>query len=303
MPRGPRLLLEDRPTVYHVISRTALPGFPMGAVEKDYLLSCIKHYAAIFFVEVMGFSLMGNHFHLLVRMDVAENIQLEDVIERYKQLFGADAILSDQRLDVLRQEWCSLSKFISSVKQRFSRYYNKKHGRKGYFWGDRFKSVIVEDGRTLINCLAYVDCNPVRAGLTKRPEDYRWCSLGYHLQTYNKDDLLSLDFGLADWDIDDVRERLRLYREFLYENAALERNGGKLPQHMLERARENNFEYTTVERLMLRSRYFTESVILGSLRFVEETGQRLGLLVWQSHYPIKVSGLDTTYAFRMLREL
>ena len=47
----------------------------------------------------------------------------------------------------------------------------------------------------MINCLAYIDLNPLRAGLVERPEDYRWNSLGYHIQTGNKDKFLSLDFG------------------------------------------------------------------------------------------------------------
>jgi hypothetical protein len=45
----------------------------------------------------------------------------------------------------------------------FSRFYNRRHNRRGFFWGDRFKSVIVEKGETLINCLTYIDLNPVRA--------------------------------------------------------------------------------------------------------------------------------------------
>lgn len=68
-----------------------------------------------------------------------------------------------------------------SNKSGFSRYYNKRHKRKGFFWNDRFKSVIVEDGDTLINCLAYIDLNPVRAGIVEQLAEYRWCSLGYHL--------------------------------------------------------------------------------------------------------------------------
>jgi putative transposase len=69
--------------------------------------------------------------------------------------------------------------------------------------------VIVENGETLINCLAYVDLNPVRAGLVKRPEDYRWCSLGYHAQTRNKGGFLSLDFGLLEFGVKSRKERLR----------------------------------------------------------------------------------------------
>ena len=45
--------------------------------------------------------------------------------------------------------------------------------RHRYFWGDRFKSVIVKKGETLINCLAYIDLNPLRAGLVERPKEYR----------------------------------------------------------------------------------------------------------------------------------
>jgi len=55
----------------------------------------------------------------------------------------------------------------------------------------------VENGDTLINCLAYIDLNPIRAGLAEKPEDYRWCSIGYHLQTDNKSAFLSTDFGLS----------------------------------------------------------------------------------------------------------
>jgi hypothetical protein len=90
--------------------------------------------------------------------------------------------------------------------------YNKRHHRRGYFWGDRFKSVIVEKGETLINCLAYIDLNPLRAGLVERPEDYRWNSIGYHLQTGNKDHFLSLDFGLIEFGVLHAEERLKLYR-------------------------------------------------------------------------------------------
>ena len=53
----------------------------------------------------------------------------------------------------------------------------------------------------MINCLAYIDLNPLRAGLVERPEDYRWNSLGYHLQTGNKDNFLSLDFGLIEFGV------------------------------------------------------------------------------------------------------
>lgn len=63
---------EGGPTVYHVISRVALDGFVLGDVEKEYLLKLIKDLSSVYFVEVLGFCLMGNHFHLLVRMQTGD---------------------------------------------------------------------------------------------------------------------------------------------------------------------------------------------------------------------------------------
>jgi len=65
--------------------------------------------------------------------------------------------------------------------------------------------------------------NPLRAGLVSRPEDYRWNSLGYHIQTGNKDNFLSLDFGLIEFGLIDAQERLNRYRQYVYETGALNR--------------------------------------------------------------------------------
>ncbi len=97
---------------------------------------------------------------------------------------------------------------MKDVKQNFTRYYNKKHDHKGTFWTERFKSIIVEQGDTLINCLAYINLNPVRANIVDVPETYWWSSLGYHAQTDNKNNFLSLDFGLKEFGERDDKERL-----------------------------------------------------------------------------------------------
>ncbi len=68
MPRIGRLLVKGEEAVYHIISRTALNGFVLGDVEKEYLLELIRHLSSVYFTEVLGFVIMGNHFHLLVCM-------------------------------------------------------------------------------------------------------------------------------------------------------------------------------------------------------------------------------------------
>jgi hypothetical protein len=63
---------------------------------------------------------------------------------------------------------------VREIKVGIARYYNRHHNRRSNFWGDRFESVIAAKGETLINCLSYIDLNPLRSGLVERPEDYRW---------------------------------------------------------------------------------------------------------------------------------
>jgi putative transposase len=92
-----------------------------------------------------------------------------------------DYEIIDEQVVYYRNKLSRLPNYIKEIKQAFSWYYNKRHNRRGTLWGERYKSVIVEQGETLINCLAYIDLNPLRAGLVERPEVYRWNSLGYHI--------------------------------------------------------------------------------------------------------------------------
>ena len=191
MPRISRLIISDQSAVYHVMSRTALDGFPLKDVEKDFMLNLIKRFSGLYFTEILGFCLMGNHFHLLVKMIPEDRFANEEIQKRYEAFYGASRDFAKSQIPYLREKLSNLSEFMRDIKVGFARFYNQRHNRRGYFWGDRFKSVIVDKGETLVNCLAYIDLNPLRAGIVDRPEDYRWNSLGYHLQTENKDQFLS----------------------------------------------------------------------------------------------------------------
>ena len=72
-----------------------------------------------------------------------------------------------------------LSEFVRDIKVNFALFYNRRYNRRGCFWGDRFKSVFMDRGETLINCLAYIDPNPLRAGMVDKPEKYcaKWHSV------------------------------------------------------------------------------------------------------------------------------
>jgi len=64
---------------------------------------------------------------------------------------------------------------MKDVKQRFSTWFNQTNERKGTLFEERFKSVIVQDGQALRMMAAYIDLNPVRAGIVEDPADYLWC--------------------------------------------------------------------------------------------------------------------------------
>jgi len=141
---------------------------------------------------------MSNHFHLLASgaEDEALLASKEELIRRYRLLYGKGAMPpegsgdsyyeylpdEDGGIERLRQRLGSISRFVQELKQNFSRWYNKVNDRKGYFWGDRFKGIVISLGEIQLECSAYIDLNPVRAKIVKRPEDYRWCSLGLRVR-------------------------------------------------------------------------------------------------------------------------
>ncbi len=303
MARIARFVRRDSPTVYHIISRTALQGLPIKDRDNDYLQNLINKLSKLYFVDVLGFALMGNHFHLVVRMYPESEAGDEEIKKRLEKYYGSTLNLGEVRLADYRRRLTDLGAFIKDIKQGFTRYFNKKYDRRGFFWDGRFKSMIVQDGKSLVNLLAYVDLNPVRAGIVKRPEDYRWCSLGYHVQTGNKNDLLSVDFGMREWDEFDPAEIVRKYRRFVYETGAVDTgNGRPMEEKVAEKERKKNFELTRADMFRHRSRYFIDSGVIGGKSFVRDTfDQFKHLLASKNERRFKrLGGFDGIYSMKRL---
>ena len=62
----------------------------------------------------------------------------EEVKKRYMKLYDLNRPGPEMELEKFRKKLCSLSWYVKEIKQGFSRYFNKKYGRKGFLWGDRF---------------------------------------------------------------------------------------------------------------------------------------------------------------------
>ena len=181
--------------VFHVVSRIYDRKRLLDDEAKEVFMKMVRAYENLLGVEVLTFCVMSNHFHLLVRVPHRPegfDVPLETVVARLERALGEDAmgLLRKQLefwksagMDSVIEEWrqkqiarmFSLSEFVKCVKFRFTRWYNRKTGRRGSLWESRFTSVIVEEEeRALRTMAAYIDLNPVRAGMVSDPADYRW---------------------------------------------------------------------------------------------------------------------------------
>ena len=149
----------------------------------------------------------------------------------------------------------------------------------------------------------------MRAGLVERPEQYRWNSLGYHVQTSNRDQFLSTDFGLKEFNVKRKKERIRRYRRYVYEAGSLNRpekgNVKVIEDSVFEKERSKEFELSRSDRFRYRTRYFTDSGIIGSKEFVSANYQRFKNLFESKHgkAPKPIKGLDGIYSLKRLSEL
>lgn len=141
------------------------------------------------------------------------------------------------------------------------------------------------------------------------PEQYRWNSLGYHIQTGNEKNFLSLDFGLKEFGILDAKERLKHYRRYVYEAGSISRpEKGKIKvieDKVIEMERSRGFELSKSDRFRYRTRYFTGSGIIGSKQFVSVYYQRFKNLFSSKHEkkPKPIKGLEGVYSLKRLFEL
>jgi REP element-mobilizing transposase RayT len=205
MARPKRCLVSQEVGSYHIISRVAGGELLFNDRDKEYFLKLVQRFANGFFVQIHAFCIMSNHFHLLVTCleKEAGKASKKELFRRYKAIYpripgppegeydsNGELVKpdGDGGVERLRQRLGSISRFVQEIKQGFSRWYNKTYDRKGYLWGDRFKGVIVSKGEAQLTCSAYIDLNPVRANIVKRPEDYRWSSLGLRVRSPRQSD-------------------------------------------------------------------------------------------------------------------
>ena len=163
MARQPRLSLAGYP--HHIIQRgNNRQVIFMDVADRKFFLDLLEVHSKQFGVAIHSYVLMDNHVHLLATPSVAD----------------------------------ALPGLMQALGRRYVRYFNDRHHRTGTLWDGRYKSTLVQSESYLLTCMAYLDLNPVRAGMVAQAADYAWSSYGHY--TGRRQDKLVTPHPLA-WEL------------------------------------------------------------------------------------------------------
>lgn len=194
--------LQDTP-YYHVISRCVRRAWLWGRDEyagqdyshrKQWVVDRARRLGEIFSIEVCAYAVMSNHYHLVLFVDVerAGTWSVDEVMERWGRLFRlpdlvkrsrepdaleAERIAAQEIIEGWRKRLMDVSWFMRCLNEHLARLANAEDGCTGRFWEGRFKSQALLDEAALLTAMAYVDLNPIRAGIARTPEESEFTSI------------------------------------------------------------------------------------------------------------------------------
>jgi putative transposase len=305
---------------YHCVSRVVNRDFVLGGAEKDKLVEYMRTYERLYGLRVLAYCVMSNHFHILVevpqRPPAADLPDDDALVAKVRGCLGDKVagglewelahlrgIGAAEAAEALRERWFArmwdISSFMKVLKQRFSQWFNGRHARRGTLWEDRYRSVLVEGaGHALRAMAAYIDLNPVRAGICEDPKDYRWCGYaeavaGGKLAREAVSWLVAVDprGGMRRETADRqaggpraVKEALRRWRCILYglpecearlAEEAAKKDAATVFRRRIPRGKALEVlaaggKLSQADYLRCKVRYFSDGVVLGGRAFVED---------------------------------
>ena len=274
--RHPRLKPSGRDVFYHTYNRVAgEPGDrPFAEVEKEHFVSLLHKLSQLYIVEVVGYTVMSNHFHLVL-FAPAEPPSEEETCARYNAYYGKQPALQPgtESCRAAAEQLRDISWFMHDLQHQFSCWFNRTRPirRRGALWAGRFKHTLLEEGVAVWDCWQYIALNPVRAGLVADPADYRfsdfgaWCGSKRHPFAANLEAHIMPCFkGLLH-----VADQSALHKRFR-EAFAWQMNR-RQPQDVAEaavKAAGKPLPFSTVATR--RMRYWADGLVIGSRRFVTE---------------------------------
>ncbi|MET0066219.1 MAG: transposase [Candidatus Thiodiazotropha sp.] len=202
-PRKALISLGDTP-YYHCMSRCVRRAFlcvsdPFTGRShehrRQWIFDKLKDLTGCFAIDCCGYALMSNHYHLVLYVDreAARAWSQDTVIDRWQRLFKGSVLVERYKsgenlsraernaVDLMVSKWrerlMDISWFMRCLNESVARRANQEDRCTGRFWEGRFKSQALLDEKALAACLAYVDLNPVRAGMAKTPETSEFTSI------------------------------------------------------------------------------------------------------------------------------
>jgi len=280
---------------YHCVSRAVDGRFLFhtqgtASVEAEHFVQLMRRLEKACCLQVLTYALMSNHFHILCKVPERRTLsdsELLDCIEaghgpeRRKlvaellagyQQNGSSAQPAQELKERYLRQLFDISVFMKELKGRFAQWYNRRHQRYGALWAERFKSVLIEDGKALSAVAAYIDLNPLRAGLCEDPKDYRYCGYAEAVAHNVASTRLGLSLALGFSPEDCWHEVSQEYRKLLFlTGTSASKPAATIDMELARKVVEQQHGKIPLAQLLrCRIRYFTDGGILGSQAFVQE---------------------------------
>ncbi len=202
-PRSQIVSLADTP-YYHCISRCVRRAFLCGEDRysgknfdhrKHWLVDRLTLLGEVFAIDIAAYAVMSNHYHVVLHVDQAcsRSWSRDEVIHRWLRLYKGDPSVHcylrgelqsevefrqlDRIVEIWRGRLADISWFMRCLNEYIARRANKEDDCTGRFWEGRFKSQALLDEAALLSCMAYVDLNPVRAGICESLDESEFTSI------------------------------------------------------------------------------------------------------------------------------
>ena len=202
-PRKRLVSLHDTP-YYHCISRCVRRAFLCGndpvsgfnfEHRRQWIVERMKLLSSVFAIDLCAFSVMHNHYHIVLRVDSQKAARWTDhaVAKRWTTVFSeprvihrfmaqttlsaSEAVCVTRLIATWRERLMDLSWFMRCLNEPIARMANHEDHCSGRFWEGRFKSQALLDERAVLACMAYVDLNPIRAAIANTPEQSDYTSV------------------------------------------------------------------------------------------------------------------------------
>ena len=282
----------DGSSYYHCESRILERRMLLTDEEKNCFLATMRAAADFTGLEILTYTILANHVHLLLHVPELREISEAEVQKRIKGLYGrtraTDIAMSLQslrdhgRLDEATallynytRRMGDLAAYMKILMQRFTQSYNRRHHRRGTLWEDRFKSVLVEGAPDAISTMAaYIELNAVRAGIVKDPGAYRFCGYGAALAgdpiaRRGIKHICRILGNTGNWT---TCSRVIQEMMFIPDNPSTPRQQTELRKE-IETILEDGGKLSKAHLLHCRIRYLSDGVVFGSKAFVEHMFQ------------------------------